>query len=389
MPGVARRARPPTASEQPAATKTAAHQTASDLADTGIGVIPSGSRLAGSNIVQRVSVFAAATGIGSWPGSSPREAAEIVIGELHTLPHLVELPARGVGADIIGRAGALLIDIGIDTVPRGYRIANGRSAVVRRAASLLDEDIDALEEAWEKAGLRGGTRTVKVQAPGPITLAAQLELPGGHRAITDPGALRDLAGSLAEGVAAHRAQIERRLDSPVVVQFDEPSLPAALEGRLTGVTSLTPVHPVDESVAIGLLDDCVALVGAEVAVHSCAAGLPWKGLQRSGIHAISVDVSTLTAADLDGVGDFVDSGRTVLLGVVPTTPPAARPSSEEVAKGAVAVTDRLGFARSVLRERIGITPACGLAATTPQWARTAVELAQKAADAFGEDPDAI
>jgi methionine synthase II (cobalamin-independent) len=336
-----------------------------------------------------VSVFAAATGIGSWPGTSPREAAEVVIGELHRLPHLVELPARGVGADLIGRAGALLVDIGIDTVPRGYRIANGRSAVLRRAASLLDEDIDALEEAWEKAGLRGGTRAMKVQAPGPITLAAQLELPGGHRAITDPGAMRDLAGSLAEGLAAHRAQLERRLDTQVVVQFDEPSLPAALEGRLTGVTSVTPVHPVDESVAIGLLDDCVALVGAEAALHSCAAGLPWKALQRTGIHAVSVDVSTLTPADLDGVGDFVDSGRTVLLGVVPTTAPTVRPSVEEIAKAAVAVTDRLGFARSVLRERIGVTPACGLAGATSQWARTAIELAQKAADAFAEDPDAI
>jgi methionine synthase II (cobalamin-independent) len=336
-----------------------------------------------------VSVFAAATGIGSWPGSSPREAAEIVVGELHTLPHLVELPARGTGADMIGRAGALLVDIGIDTVPRGYRIASGRSAVVRRAVSLLDEDIDALEEAWEKAGLRDGTRTVKVQAPGPITLAAQLELPGGHRAITDPGAVRDLTGSLAEGMAAHRAQLERRLSTPVVVQFDEPSLPAALEGRLTGVTSLTPVHPVDESVAIGLLDECVARVGAAVALHSCASALPWKALLRSTIHAVSVDVSTLTAADLDGVGDFVDSGRTVLLGVVPTTAPAARPSAEEIAKAAVALTDRLGFARSVLRERIGVTAACGLATATPSWARTAVELAQKAADVFAEDPDAI
>ena len=312
-----------------------------------------------------------------------------MIGELHTLPHLVELPGRGVGADMIGRAGALLVDIGIDTVPRGYRIAAGRSAVVRRAASLLDEDIDALEEAWEKAGLRGGTRTVKVQAPGPITLAAALELPGGHRAITDVGAVRDLAGSLAEGVAAHRAQLERRLGTSVVVQFDEPSLPAALEGRLTGVTSVTPVHPVDESVAIGLLDDCVAVVGAEVALHSCASGLPWKTLQRSTIRAVSVDVSTLTAADLDGVGDFVDSGRTVLLGVVPTTAPTARPSAEEFAKAAVDLTDRLGFARSVLRERIGITPACGLTGATRQWARTAIELAQKAADAFAEDPDAI
>jgi methionine synthase II (cobalamin-independent) len=336
-----------------------------------------------------VNVFAAATGIGSWPGSSPREAAEIIVGELHTLPHLPELPARGVGADMIGRAGALLVDIGIDTVPRGYRIANGRSSVVRRAASLLDEDIDALEEAWEKAGLRGGTRTVKVQAPGPITLAAQLELPGGHRAITDAGAVRDLAGSLAEGVALHRAELARRLDTLVVVQFDEPSLPAAVEGRLTGVTSLTPVHPVDESVATGLLDDCVATVGTKVVVHSCAAGLPWKMLQRSAIHAVSVDVSTVESADLDRIGEFVESGRTVMLGVVPSTAPAARPSAEEIAKRAVSVTDRLGFPRSVLRERLGITPACGLAGATPAWARTAIELAQKAADAFADDPDAI
>ena len=336
-----------------------------------------------------MSVFAAATGIGSWPGTSPRQAAEIVVGELHTLPHLVELPARGVGADMIGRAGALLVDIGIDTVPRGYRIASGRSSAVRRAVSLLNEDLDALDEAWENAGLRGGTRTVKVQSPGPITLAAQLELSGGHRAITDAGAVRDLAASLGEGMARHRAEVAKRLDTSVVVQFDEPLLPAALEGRLTGVTSLTPVHPVDEPVAIGLIDDCIATTGGEVVLHSCAAELPWNALQRSSVHALSVDVATLTAADLDGIGEFVESGRTVMLGVVPATAPTARPSSEEVAKAAVAVTDRLGFPRSVLRERIGVTPACGLAGATTEWARIAIELAQKAADVFAEDPDAV
>ena len=70
--------------------------------------------------------------------------------------------------------------------------------------------------------------------PGPITLAASLELGGGHRAITDPGALRDLAASLAEGVARHRAEVARRLSTTVAVQFDEPLLPAALAGRLSG-----------------------------------------------------------------------------------------------------------------------------------------------------------
>ncbi|MDZ4269543.1 MAG: methionine synthase [Mycobacterium sp.] len=337
-----------------------------------------------------MTAFATATGVGSWPGSSAREAAEVVVGELHRLPHLVELPHRGVGADMIGRAGALLVDIAIDTVPRGYRIASGRRSPTLRAVSLLDEDIDALEEAWETAGLRGGGRTVKVQAPGPVTLAAHLELPGGHRAITDPGAVRDLASSLAEGLAAHRAELARRLDTPVVVQFDEPSLQAALAGRLTGVTSLSPVHPVDEAVVTELLDECAAVVGGDVAVHSCAAGLPWKVLQRSTIAAVSVDVHTLTAADLDGVGEFVESGRTVLLGAVPTMPPSGTlPTAEQIAATVAGVTDRLGFARSVLRDRIGVTPSCGLAAATSAWARTAIELAQRAADAFADDPEAV
>jgi methionine synthase II (cobalamin-independent) len=340
-----------------------------------------------SNTVGGVSVFAAATGIGSWPGTTARAAAEVVVGELHALTHLVELPARGVGADLIGRAGALLIGIGIDTVPRGYRVAPGRSSAMRRAVSLLDEDVDALEEAWERAGLRGGTRTVKVQAPGPITLAANLELGNGHRAITDAGAVRDLAGSLAEGIAAHRAEISRRLEVPVVVQLDEPSLPAALAGRLSGVSSFNTVHPVDEPVAQSLLDECIATIGGEVVLHCCAPDLPWNTLSRSALGAVSVDAATITVKDLDGIGEFVESGRVVMLGVVPATAPDRAPSAKEVANAAASITDRLGFPRAVLLDRIGITPACGLAGATMTWARTAIELAQKVSDGIAEDPD--
>jgi len=335
-----------------------------------------------------VNAFATATGIGSWPGSTPREAAEIVVGELHRLPHLVELPARGVGADMIGRAGALLVDIAIDTVPHGYRIAARPGAVSRRAASLLDEDVDAFEEAWEKAGAARGRPPVKVQAPGPVTLAAQLELANGHRAITDAGAVRDLAASLAEGVALHRSELARRLSTRVVVQYDEPMLGAALAGRLTGVTALTPVHPVDEALATSLLDDCAAAVGGEVLVHSCAAEIPWNVLQRSAISAVSVPAGVLNGADLDGLGEFVDSGRVVLLGVLPADALPRRASAREVAAAAVAVTDRLGLARTLLRERLGVSPACGLAGASASWARAAIGLAQRAADAIADDPEA-
>ncbi|HEX7321388.1 MAG TPA: methionine synthase [Mycobacterium sp.] len=336
-----------------------------------------------------MSIFATGTGIGSWPGTSPRQAAEVVVGELGgALAHLVELPARGVGADRLGRGGALLVDVAIDTTPRGYRLVARPGVVTRRAVSLLGEDVDAFEEAWEKAGLRGSGRPVKVQAPGPVTLAAEVELANGHRAITDPGATRDLAASLAEGVAAHRADLSRRLDTPVVVQFDEPSLAAAVGGRLAGVTGVTSVPAVDELSATALLDICAAAVGADVLIRVGGTGIPWNVLQCSAAAAVSVDVSPLTDADYDGVAEIFDSGRTVLLGVVAATVPPRPPSVEQVAAAAAAVTDRIGFPRAVLAERVGVAPAGGLASATADWARTAIGLARQAAEGLAADPDA-
>ncbi|MCB0924223.1 MAG: methionine synthase [Mycobacterium sp.] len=336
-----------------------------------------------------MTVFAAATGIGSWPGRSVRAAAEIIVGELHRLPYLPELPDRGIGADMIGRAGALLVDIAIDTVPRGYRLVARPGAVNRRSVSLLGEDLDALEEAWVTAGGTQSGRSVKVQCPGPVTLAAMLELANGHRAITDRGAVRDLTTSLAEGVALHRTDLERRLSTTVVIQLDEPLLPAALAGRLAGTSFLTPVHPVDESSAVALLDECVTTVGGEVLVHCGSGDIPWEVLHRSAVRAVSVDPAALDDRGRDGLGGFIDSGRTAVLGVVPAASVEPVPSYEQAAAAAAAVTDRLGFPRSVLAERVGLSPVGGLVGATAAWARTATVLTQRAGDALIQDPAAV
>lgn len=100
-------------------------------------------------------------------------------------------------------------------------------------------------------------------------------------------------------------------------------------------------------------------------------------------------MSVLHSVALDGIGEFVDSGRTLLLGMLPSTAPELTPSTKQSAQMAATLTDRLGFARELLAERFGVTPACGLAGATPEWARTAVELTQKVADAFADAPDAI
>ena len=74
--------------------------------------------------------------------------------------------------------------------------------------------------------------------------------------------------------------------------------------------------------------------------------------------------------------------------------PQRRNESADAARGsvaaaAVAVTDRLGFPRAVLRDRIGISPACGLAGATDTWARSAIELAHRFADVMASEPESV
>jgi hypothetical protein len=61
----------------------------------------------------------AATGIGSLPGTDVVEAQRIVFGELPELPHLPELPARGPGADLIGRSAGFLVESAGAALRRG------------------------------------------------------------------------------------------------------------------------------------------------------------------------------------------------------------------------------------------------------------------------------
>ncbi|WP_227980684.1 methionine synthase [Nocardia spumae] len=330
-----------------------------------------------------------ATGVGSWPGTDPREAAATLVGELPDLAHLPESPARGAGSDMVGRASALLVDIRLDTTTRGYRLATRPGAIARRAHDLLRTDLDALEEAWELAGATGTGRVVKVQAVGPLTLAAQVELANGHRALTDPGAVRDLSESLAEGLATHAAEVSKRLGAAVVVQLDEPSAPAVLEGSLRGASVLNTVRALPEPEALHILDTVVTAQSGPVLVHSCATEPPLRFLRGSAAAAIGFDLAAIATGDLDAVGELLDSGKLLALGLVPTAAPPVPPTWRRLAEPGVRLIDRLGFGRRTLTDRVLVTPACGLASAPLSWARRALELSSDIARAYADDPESL
>ncbi|MFC0109200.1 methionine synthase [Kibdelosporangium aridum] len=333
-----------------------------------------------------------ATGVGSMPGTDPLEAANVVAGELPDLPFLSELPGRGLGADIIGRTAALLVDLPIEVVPSGYRTAARPGHEHRHAVDLLRRDIDALEEAVERAGVR--PPVIKVQAAGPWTLTAGIELARGHRVLTDHGALREFADSLGEGLALHAAEVSRRLETPVVVQLDEPSLPTVLAGALPTASGYGTVPAVAEPDARDVLAGVVKAVGEAtnqpVIVHCCAPRPPVGLFRAAGADALAIDATLLEgipASLSDQLGEAWDAGVTLLLGLVPGTTPSRPPTLAQAAKPALELVDRLGFPRSLLAERAIPTPTCGLAGADVTWARRALGLVRDVGRAFVEPPE--
>lgn len=298
------------------------------------------------------------------PGDNPLQAQRVIAGELPDFPHLAELPARGPGADITGRAAALLVDIPTEVTPRGWRIAERPGRDLRRARSMLSSDLDALEEA-----LTGYEGLVKVQIAGPWTLAATLEQPRSlNRALADPGLVADLASSLAEGAAAHVTDVAKRLPrARLVVQFDEPALPAVALGAVPTPSGLSRVRAVEEEVLIDRLRQVLTAVERYTVVHCCARDYPFGIIQGAGADALSFDLSQLRRADFDPLAAAAEAGLGLLAGI------------EGDARSVADMWRTMGLPPAGCAEQVVITPACGLAGASPAGARDALRRCHQAA----------
>jgi hypothetical protein len=323
------------------------------------------------------------------------EAARIIAGELPDLPHLAELPSRGPGADIIGRAAGLLVDLPVELAgPRGWRIAERPGSDVRRARSLLSSDLDAMEEV-----LDGYEGPLKIQLAGPWTLAATIEqLRSLKPALADPGLVADLTSSLAEGVAVHVAEVGKRVPkATLIVQFDEPALPAVLRGSVPTPSGLSNVRSVDEEVVRDRLREVLAATRKYTVVHCCGQDLPFGIIMGAGADGVSFDPSQLRRGDFDLFAETAEAGAGLLIGALPTTGPqqtAAGRQEEGRRSGRderqrPKPSDTAGVVRDLWRKmdlsaaqcapQVVITPACGLPGASPAQARDALRWCREAA----------
>ncbi|MFH8731452.1 MULTISPECIES: methionine synthase [unclassified Streptomyces] len=316
------------------------------------------------------------------PGGDAREAAKTVTGSVEEFPYLAELPARGPGADMIGRTAGLLVELYARVEPSGWRLGDRPGRDTRRARSWMGEDLDALEEFTQ--GYQG---PLKVQAVGPWTLAGALELRNGEVALSDEGACRDLAGSLAEGLRLHLDDVRRRVPgAEIVLQLDEPSLIAVLRGQVRTASGYRTHRAVDRQLVESTLREVVSVHDGPVVVHSCAPDVPFALLRRAGADAISFDFSLLTERDDDAIGEAVEAGTRLFAGVVPgTDSPLSDPAGSVM--GVRTLWRRLGLNPGSLAESVTVTPSCGLAGASPAYARAALAHCVRAARSLADNPE--
>ncbi|QEV30596.1 methionine synthase [Streptomyces coeruleorubidus] len=317
------------------------------------------------------------------PGGDAREAVKTATGTFEDFPFLPELPARGPGADMIGRTAGMLVELYARVEPSGWRLGDRPGRDTKRARSWLRQDLDALEEfTQEYAG------QLKVQVVGPWTLAANLELRNGEAALSDPGACRDLAASLAEGLRLHLAEVQRRVPgAQLVLQLDEPSLTAVLRGQVKTASGYRTHRAPDRQIVEAALRDLVAVhAGGPVVVHSCAPDVPFALLRRAGAAAVSFDFSLLTERDDEVIGEAVEGGTRLFTGVVPSAEgPLSDPAGSVM--GVRTLWRRLGLSPGLLAEAVTLTPACGLAGASPGYARAALAHCARAARSLADNPE--
>ena len=320
----------------------------------------------------------------------------VIFGELPELPHLAELPARGPGADMTGRAAAMLVDLPVETTSRGWRFAARPGRDAGRARSLLSSDLDALEEV--AAGYRG---PLKVQACGPWTLAAMIELPRRQDPVlADAGAVADLVESLAEGLAAHLAEVRKRAPAAtVLLQLDEPALPAVLAGDVPTASGLNRLAALDTSDAQSGLRAVISATRAFTIVHCCAAPVPFGVVAGAGADAIGFDRAVLRAGQEESLAEAVEAGLGIFAGVERPTDPIPQqdaerirrptlPSPRQTAEGLIELWRRMGWpaSRKVpgsgpvdLTAQLVLTPGCGMAGASPGHARDVLRRCREAA----------
>jgi len=221
---------------------------------------------------------------------------------------------------------------------------------------------------------------LKAQITGPITFATAVKDQNG-RAIFYDEQLRDAAVKLLAVKAKWQVQQLSKFGRPIILFFDEPALAGFGSSEFISISKGEVAECLEE--VIGAVHEAGGLTG----IHVCA-NTEWDLIMDTAVDIVNFDAFSYFDKFIlypDTIKKFLDSGRIIAWGIVPTgdtadiereTPESLSAMWEEHAEA----MGKIGIDRATLLSQSLISPSCGTGSLSPKHAERVLELTRAVSD---------
>lgn len=320
-----------------------------------------------------------ATGIGSVPFEDAQDALDAVLESCPEAPFWPQLPRRDPREGMLTQFCEGLPCVRVSGSDVVFDPAESDAGYERFYERIIQQDVDyfALSPSSasgihalrarlsQEPALLERARYLKGHIVGPLTFCAGVKDASGKAALHDDVFVQAAVQGLVMK-ALWQAQFLAEFKKEMIVFLDEPFL-AAFGSAYTAVTRETVVRVLGETTAA--LKDKGIITG----VH-CCGNTDWSIF--TGIGTLDIinfdaysflDKVVLYASDLAG---FLDRGGVLCWGIVPTQefslPETAAGALKRRIDAAIGTLGKKGIDEELLRQRLMISPSCGLGSLEPE-----------------------
>lgn len=292
-------------------------------------------------------------GPGLWPGEEILPAQLEVFEDLSSAPFgiqphpfFAELPVRGPGATRTGRTLAVLEEMPVEYGPHGWKLTDHVGIDLERSQRLLANDLEAFMIAG--SGYEG---PVTIDILGPWTLAAELYLARGDRALTDLGAVRELGLSLAQGVTQLVAKVRNDLPGAAITfHIHEHLIGQIAAGVLPTFSGYARIPAIPGPTLVQHLEPLIGAIEKAGARSTVNVGDAWVGIApvvHAGAHTIAMDFGRSNSWNERGwelIARATEKGHGFWIGLpAPEVSQCAGPNIKSLADSLLVPWQRIGL----------------------------------------------
>lgn len=312
-----------------------------------------------------------ATGIGSLPLLEPQRAVDLILRYLPTAPFWPQLPKIDAREGMIAQFSQNLPGLKFDAKGLSFAAGDKEKELELFYEKIISRDLEYFKISPDFArGLHlfyqrlgdidlSGIEFIKCQVTGPFTFCSGITGLDGKTILHDEVLMQAMIKGLSMK-ALWQLDLFKKFGKKIIMFFDEPFLSAI-------GSAYTPVNRSDVIDVFAELTDGLKDQDCLIGIH-CCGNTDWSMLTDSeNIDIINFDAFEFQERFVlyaDNLNSFLKRGGIICWGIVPTQGYSSQ-GPEMLAqkiKSGLDILVKKGIDRSLLLERLMISPACGLGA---------------------------